>query len=215
LVEKQKDMSMWSPRENDDFFGEPQDEDKDPPASAVGHEQRAKEDLGQTMKDDTDANYLRAAALAFQMDDPIRLRLMEIAERLPRPVLGDKELSVMAQALAAKNEAEQRELRAAQEADELRAALNKIAERTGSDDPCKALVQIARDALTPNVGVEPLTAALQEHEDGTTFPAAGSRLERRVRRQRRGTAAARLPAGKAGDGDAAASRGPRRLDGHS
>ncbi len=38
------------------------------------------------MTDDTDANYLRAAALAFQMDDPIRLRLMEIAERLPRPV---------------------------------------------------------------------------------------------------------------------------------
>ena len=78
------------------------------------------------MNDDTDANYLRAAALAFQMDDPIRLRLMEIAERMPKPVVGDKELSVMAHALAAKNEAEQRELRAAQEADELRASLKAV-----------------------------------------------------------------------------------------
>ena len=34
------------------------------------------------MTDDTDTNYLRAAALAFEMDNPIRLRLLEIAERL-------------------------------------------------------------------------------------------------------------------------------------
>jgi hypothetical protein len=33
----------------------------------------------------------------------------------------------------------------------LRAALDKIAEHTGSDDPCRALVQIARDTLAPNV----------------------------------------------------------------
>jgi hypothetical protein len=29
----------------------------------------------------------------------------------------------------------------------LRAALDKIAERTGSDDPCRALVELAREAL--------------------------------------------------------------------
>lgn len=29
----------------------------------------------------------------------------------------------------------------------LRAALERIAERTGSDDPCRPLVEIARDAL--------------------------------------------------------------------
>lgn len=33
----------------------------------------------------------------------------------------------------------------------LRAALDKIAERMSSDDPCSALVQIARDALRYNV----------------------------------------------------------------
>ena len=33
----------------------------------------------------------------------------------------------------------------------LRQALNKIAERTGSDDPCRSLVQIARNALRHNV----------------------------------------------------------------
>ena len=32
----------------------------------------------------------------------------------------------------------------------LRAALDTIAARTGSDDPCRALVQIARDALRHN-----------------------------------------------------------------
>jgi hypothetical protein len=35
LVEKRKDMSMWSPQENDDYFGEPQEEDRDPPAPRV------------------------------------------------------------------------------------------------------------------------------------------------------------------------------------
>jgi hypothetical protein len=43
-----------------------------------------------------------------------------------RPVLGEKELSATAQALAAKKEEEQRELRAAQEADELRASLKEV-----------------------------------------------------------------------------------------
>ena len=33
------------------------------------------------------------------------------------------------------------------ERDALRAALDKIAERTSSDDPCRPLVQIARDTL--------------------------------------------------------------------
>lgn len=33
----------------------------------------------------------------------------------------------------------------------LRTALDKIAERTSSDDPCRAMVQIARDALRHNV----------------------------------------------------------------
>lgn len=36
----------------------------------------------------------------------------------------------------------------------LRAALNKIAERTSSDDPCCTLVQIARDALRHNAGAK-------------------------------------------------------------
>lgn len=33
------------------------------------------------------------------------------------------------------------------EVERLRAALNRIAERTGSDDPCQPLVKIARKAL--------------------------------------------------------------------
>ena len=41
---------MWSPRENDDFFGEPQEKDKDPPHVATGHEQRAKEDLAHMLR---------------------------------------------------------------------------------------------------------------------------------------------------------------------
>jgi hypothetical protein len=32
----------------------------------------------------------------------------------------------------------------------MRTALNKIAEYTCGDDPCRTLVQIARDALRPN-----------------------------------------------------------------
>jgi hypothetical protein len=40
---------------------------------------------------------------------------------------------------------------AADELDRLSAAMDKIAERTGSDDPCRSLVQIARDALRHNV----------------------------------------------------------------
>lgn len=35
----------------------------------------------------------------------------------------------------------------------LRTALDEIAERTSSDDPCRPLVQIARDALRHNVEV--------------------------------------------------------------
>lgn len=41
------------------------------------------------------------------------------------------------------------------------AALNKIAERTGSDDPCRSLVQIARDALSgEEAGIEPSLLSL-------------------------------------------------------
>ena len=39
---------------------------------------------------------------------------------------------------------------AAEEITRLRAALDKIAERTSSADPCRELVQIARGALRPN-----------------------------------------------------------------
>ena len=40
-------------------------------------------------------------------------------------------------------------VREKQKTERLAAALNLIAERTGSEDPCRALVQIARDALSP------------------------------------------------------------------
>jgi hypothetical protein len=39
---------------------------------------------------------------------------------------------------------------AANEVERLRGALDRIAESTGSDDPCRKLVQIARDVLTHN-----------------------------------------------------------------
>lgn len=41
------------------------------------------------------------------------------------------------------------------------AALNRIAERTGSDDPCRSLVEIAREALSGGVkGIEASLLAL-------------------------------------------------------
>ena len=48
--------------------------------------------------------------------------------------------------VAQQADAELTKLRA--ECERLRAALDKIAERTGSDDPCRRLVDIARAALT-------------------------------------------------------------------
>lgn len=88
---------------------------------------------------------------------PLVERLRELSRRGYWPLIGDEaadEIERLQQELGECSVGWESGTKAIAENLVLRQALNKIAERTGSDDPCRALVQIARDALRHNAGNE-------------------------------------------------------------
>jgi hypothetical protein len=78
-------------------------------------------------------------------------KLREVNDKLQNDL--NRQANVTDKAIQALNRNADLGERAEVEATRLRAALNKIAERTGSDDPCRALVQIARDALAAKMAL--------------------------------------------------------------